>query len=104
MKKADVKLIICLAAVGIISLAAVLFCTQNGKTVIITQDGVEVYNGSLSEDKMIDLETNLIEIQNGKVSVKEANCKNQICVNHKKIYKKGELISCIPNKILIVVE
>ena len=104
MKKADIKLIICLLAVGIIALAAVLLCSKSGKTVVITQNNKEVYCGSLFEDKVIDLKTNVIEIKNGKVNVKEAVCKNQICVNHKQISKKGELIACIPNKILITVE
>ena len=104
MKKADIKLIITLAVVGVIALAAVLLCAKNGKTVVITQNNKEIYSGSLNEDKVIDLDTNVIEIKNGKVEVKEAICKNQICVNHKKISKKGEQIACIPNKILITVE
>ena len=104
MKKADVKLIICLAAVGVVSLMAVLLCSKDGKTVVITQNNKEIYSASLNEDKVIDLETNVIEIKNGKVDVKESVCKNQICVNHKKISKKGEQIACIPNKILITVE
>lgn len=104
MKKADVKLIICLAAVGVILLAVVLLCSKTGKTVVITQNNKQIYSGSLYEDKVIDLKTNIIEIKNGKVDVKEAVCKNQICVKHKQISKKGEQIACIPNKILITVE
>ncbi|MBO5211160.1 MAG: NusG domain II-containing protein [Clostridia bacterium] len=104
MKKADVKLIICLVAVGIIALMAVLLCSKNGKTVVITQNNKQLYSLSLSEDKIIDLGTNIIEIKNGKVEVISANCKNQICVKHKKISKKSEQIVCIPNKVIITVE
>lgn len=104
MKKADVKLIICLATVGIILLAVVLLCSKNGKTVVITQNNKQIYSGSLSENKVINLKTNVIEIKNGRVDVTWAVCKNQICVNHKAISKKGEQIACIPNKILITVE
>lgn len=104
MKKADIKLIICLFAVGIIALAVVLLYPKNGKTVVITQNNKEVYSGPLTEEKTINLKTNIIEIKNGKVDVTSAVCKNQICVNHKQISKKGELIACIPNKILITVE
>ncbi len=104
MKKADIKLIICLVAVGIIALTTVLLFAKNGKTVVITQNNKQLYSLSLSEDKIIDLGTNIIEIKNGKVDVTEAKCKNQICVNHRKISKKGEQIVCIPNKIIITVE
>ncbi len=104
MKKTDIKLIICLLAVGIIALAVVLLCSKNGKTVVITQNNKEIYTGPLYQEKKIDLKTNVIEIKNGKVDVTSAVCKNQICVNHKQISKKGEQIACIPNKILITVE
>ena len=104
MKKADLKLIICLLTAGMLALAVVLLCPKNGKTVVITQNNKEIYNGLITDDKVIDLKTNVIEIKNGKVYVKEAVCKNQICVKHKKISKKGEQIACIPNKILITVE
>ena len=104
MKKADIKLIICLIVAGVVALAAVLLCSKNGKTVVITQNNKEIYSGSISEDKIIDLKTNVIEIKNGKVDVVSAVCKNQICVKHKPISKKGEQIACIPNKILITVE
>lgn len=104
MKKADLKLIITLAAVGLIVLAVVLLCSERGKTVVITQNNKQIYSGSLDEDKTIDLKTNVVEIKDGFVEVKKADCKNQICVKHKKINKKGEQIACIPNKVLITVE
>ena len=104
MKKADFKLIICLLVAGVIAFAAVSLCSKEGKTVVITQNNKEIYNASIDEDKLIDLGTNVVEIKDGYVEVKTAVCKNQICVNHKKISKKGELIACIPNKILITVE
>ena len=104
MKKADLKLIICLALVGLGLLFAVLFFTKNGKKVVVTQNNKQVYSGPISENKIIDLGTNIIEIKNGKVEVTSAICKNQVCVKHKKIYKKGEQIACIPNKVIITVE
>ena len=81
-----------------------MLCPKEGKTVVVTQNNKEVYSGPLDEDKTIDLKTNVIEIKNGRVDVVSAECKNQICVNHKTISKKGEQIACIPNKILITVE
>lgn len=104
MKKADIKLIITLAAVGVIALAAVLLCSQKGTTVVITQDKQQLFSGSLYYNQTIDLGTNVVEIKNGKVDVISADCKNQVCVDHKKITKKGEQIVCLPNKIIITIE
>ena len=104
MKKADIKLIICLIFEGIIDLLAVLLFSNSGKTVIITKDNKQIFSGSINENKKIDLGTNVIEIKNGEVEVTSAVCNNQICVNHKKISKSGEFIACVPNGILITVE
>lgn len=104
MKKADIKLIIVLAAVGVIALAAVLLCSKKGTKVVITQDRQQLFSGSLYYNQTLDLGTNVVEIKNGKVDVVSATCKNQVCVNHKKITKKGEQIVCLPNKIVITIK
>lgn len=104
MKKADIKLIICLILAGIIATIAVLLFSGDGKKVIITKNNKQIFSGSLYENKKIDLGTNVIEIKNGMVEVTSAVCKNQICVKHKKISKSGEIIACVPNGILITVE
>ncbi len=104
MKKADVKLIVFLSVAAIIAFAAVLLCSHKGTTVVITQNNQQLYKGSLYYNTTVDLGTNLVEIKNGKVDVVSAECKNQICVNHKKITKKGEQIVCLPNKIIITIK
>ncbi|MBO5089523.1 MAG: NusG domain II-containing protein [Clostridia bacterium] len=104
MKKADIKLIIVLAAVGVIALAAVLLCSQKGTRVVITQDKKQLFSGSLYYNQTLDLGTNVVEIKNGKVDVISADCENQICVDHPKISKKGQQIVCLPNKIVITIK
>lgn len=104
MKKADIKLIIVLAAVGVIAFAAVLLCSQKGTRVVITQDKKQLFSGSLYYNQTLDLGTNVVEIKNGKVDVISADCENQICVDHPKISKKGQQIVCLPNKIVITIK
>jgi hypothetical protein len=43
----------------------------------------------------------LIEIENGRVRVKESNCRNQICVREGWI-SRGVIV-CLPNKLVIIV-
>lgn len=104
MKKADVKLIIALVFVGITLLVAVLLFSQKGTTVVITKEKQQLYKGSLYYNQTVDLDTNTVEIKNGTVDVIAADCKNQVCVNHKKITKKGEQIVCLPNEIIITIK
>lgn len=44
---------------------------------------------------------NLLVIENGTAFVKSANCRDKICVHHRKIAKTGETIVCLPHKVVI---
>lgn len=77
--------------------------------IIITLDG-EVYN-TLSLDKaaVITIEDgkggfNIIQVENGAVSVSEANCSNQTCVHTGSVSRSGEIIACLPHRLVISIE
>jgi len=54
------------------------------------------------EEKISDGDAyNVVQIKDGKVSVTEANCANQICVRSQAISQPGETIACLPHKLLI---
>ena len=91
LKKGDFIIILSVLLLALIS-SVLAFSQKSGKTV------------TLYENKTIKLAGNTVEIKNGKVRVSSADCKNQICVNHKPISKKGESIICLPNKVLAEVE
>ena len=104
LKKGDIVIIITVLALIIASSALLLFGKGEGKTVTVKENNETVYKGSLYENKVIELKGNTVEIKDGAVTVIKADCKNQICVNHKPISKKGESIICLPNKVLAEVE
>lgn len=101
MKKGDIFII---AAVILAVVLSVVFgiglLGKKGNTVIIKENNEVVYEGSITADKTITLSHNTVVIKKGEVYVRNADCKNQICVNHKPISKKGEVITCLPNKVL----
>ncbi len=45
--------------------------------------------------------SNVIAIKDGCVYMKEADCKNKICVNTGKINSPGQSIVCLPNRIIV---
>ena len=45
--------------------------------------------------------SNTIRIQNGSVTVEEANCSNQVCVQHDPIREPGEQIVCLPHGVVV---
>lgn len=104
MKKGDIAIILSIVLLSIISAVFIFTGGKGGEKVIISKNNETVFEGKLNENKTVDLESNVIEIKNDKVWVKEADCNNQICVNHKAISKKGESIVCLPNKVLVEIK
>lgn len=103
LKKGDFIIILSVLLLALAS-SALILSPESGKTVTVKENNKTVYSGSLYENKTVKLAGNTVEIKNGKVRVSSADCKNQICVNHKPICKKGESIICLPNKVLAEVE
>ena len=46
---------------------------------------------------------NIVTVQDGKIAVTEANCPDQICVNHKPTNQTADPIVCLPNKLVVEV-
>lgn len=100
--------------VGIIVIVALFillyqhFFEDNGSHILVFYDGTVIGDYNLYEDQEIPISLeegyNFLKIRNGRVSVKESNCHDQICVKQKEISKTGESIICLPHKLIIVVE
>lgn len=50
-----------------------------------------------------DLGYNIIEVKDGRVHVKESDCKNQVCVQSGWSSIDGQLITCLPHRLVIEV-
>ena len=107
LKKGD--LILILTAVLVSGIALWFFKSTNaGEKVLITANG-ETLEYSLFEDREIKLAkgkkySNLIQIKDGKVKMLEADCPDQVCVNHRAIEKDREMIICLPNEVFIQIK
>ena len=104
LKKNDLILvcsIVCIVAlIGLIRYA-VGQQAANYVTIRVNGEITETY--PLAEDNVININngTNVLEIKNGAVRMIEADCPDQICVNHKAISEVNESIVCLPNKIVV---
>ena len=47
---------------------------------------------------------NLIEILTGKIRIKDANCLNKICVKEGWISQAGQILVCLPHKLIINID
>ncbi|MBQ8448250.1 MAG: NusG domain II-containing protein [Clostridia bacterium] len=105
--KNDVIFILVLL-VAVSALGAIYFLArEDGNTVTITVDGELFAEYPLDEDCTVEIRIgenlNVLVIENGKAYVSEASCPDGICSAHKPIYREGESIICLPNKVVVTV-
>lgn len=79
-----------------------------GGLVVITLGGEVIQEIPLNADASFlagskEGDYNLVVIENGKAYVADANCTNQICKNSRSISKDGEVITCIPHKLVVTI-
>ena len=96
----------------LILVAGVLYPLLNptgseGSVAVIEIDGEEYTRVNLSQDSVFTVTTpagtNTVKVSNHEISVESADCPDKICVNHSAIHQSGEIIVCLPHKLVISV-
>lgn len=107
MRKADKILILVFMIVAVGCAAFFFFGAKKGGFARVSVEGEVKVELPLSEDTVFTVETdegyNEIKIEEGYVSIHEADCRDQICVEHKRISLTGETIVCLPHKLVVEV-
>ena len=108
MKKRDFILIAILLLVALAVLLVFEFGKKEGASVKVYCDSVEAAEYSLSKDGVYILNggTNTLKIEDGQAFMIDADCPtlgNTKCTKQGKISKVGERITCVHNKIEVVV-
>lgn len=109
INKYDIGLI---AAIIIINVFLILYggrnaVSQNNKIAYIYSDNKLVREYVLTDDVKdevrIESETgyNTLHIEDGQIWIHDASCPDKICISQGKISHDGEIIVCLPNKMLI---
>ena len=105
MKKWDIVFaVVVLIVSGAIASWYIFLGKQDAGEITITVEN-EIYGTYLlSEEQEIMInDTNLLIIKENEADMIDANCPNKECVHQKSISKKGEAITCLPNKIIVEV-
>ena len=109
LEKGD-KVVILIVVIVAAALAIWFACKQEqtADCVQIELAG-ELYGSySLSQNLEILVESefgkNKIVIENGQVSMQEADCPDRYCVAHHAISKAGETIVCLPHKLVVEIK
>ncbi len=106
LRRGDIFLI-CGVLVVAAALWAVLRPGGKGEWAVVTVGGLEIARYPLNQDwsgRIGDGHYNVLQIQNGSVSVTDANCGDLTCVRMGKISRVGESIVCLPHQLTISIE
>jgi hypothetical protein len=109
MTKWDKLLIglILVSSIGAMFIISGMAMNYDNRYVEISIDGELYKKYSLDDtlDKEITIDTdygtNVIYIEEGSVHMEESTCPDKLCIKQGSIDRPGEIIVCLPNKILV---
>lgn len=91
-----------------VSAIIILLLPSKGKTVNIQANNKPYEKYSLLKNRTVEIKSesgyNILKIEDGYAFIEKSDCKNQVCVHHKKINKNGENIVCLPHGVVITIE
>lgn len=107
IKKRDIVLAAVLLILGITGVLIVKYGLKSGNTADVYIDDKLVQTIDMSVDDEYTFQTdkgsNTVEVRNGAVSMKSADCPDKVCVRMETKNRNGETITCLPHKLVIEV-
>lgn len=108
LKKRDILVVILLLflSIGMAFFVQKFKSNENGNYLKVELNGKEYGTYPLNKDKTFKIkidkdEYNVVEIKNGKVKMREANCRDLLCTHMPSIEKVGETIVCLPHRLIL---
>lgn len=112
INKYDIALIAVIVVVSVLILIYGAFNTidKGKKIAYVYSDNKLVGEYTLTEDYETEFKVevnsgyNTVHIQDGSVWIDDASCPDKVCLYQGKISKDGEIIVCLPNRLMIQIE
>jgi hypothetical protein len=102
---------ILIAALLLVSLASLFFIDRlipRGSVAVVAVDGQERLRLTLSQDGRREvagpLGETIVEVRDGRARVVESPCPHRICVRTGWAARSGDMIVCVPNRVVVRVE
>ena len=104
LTRTDWVVIILLAGLGLFGLM-LLWLAPPGRRVVVSNGERLLYQAGLNQTAAVDLDGPLgvsrLELDARGARIVEAPCPLKICMQMGPIRRRGELIACVPNRILV---
>ncbi|MBO4355834.1 MAG: NusG domain II-containing protein [Clostridia bacterium] len=106
--KADIIVICSLLFLALSLLLIILLFNQRGLYVTVTVNNEKIISLPLNENAEYPIEneygSNYLVIEDGYAYIRDADCRDEICVRTGRINKVNEIIVCLPHKLVISIE
>jgi len=79
-----------------------------GERVLVERDGRLLFSAPLGENRVVDLAGPLgatrLEIRDGRARILASPCPTKACIGMGAIARRGELLACVPNDLLVRID
>ena len=79
-----------------------------GRRVIVERDGKVVFTAPLDRDRVFAVSGPLgatqLAIHQGGVRIEDSPCPHKVCIGMGRIDRRGEIIACVPNHLLVRID
>jgi len=103
--RGDIVLVVVLLLLSAAGFAGVNRFGFSGKHVVVEVDGVKVLELSLEQEAREvvtgPVGETVVVIENGSVRVEKSDCPNHYCERMGPISRRGELVVCVPNRVVV---
>ena len=103
--KGDILLVVVLVFLSVASVAGVRNLYNGGKHVVVEVDGRHVLELPLDTDVIETVEgpfgKTVIVIENGTARITDSPCPHRYCIRMGNISFRGEIVVCVPNRVLL---
>ena len=107
MKKKEFIILATVMACALLAMAVLHYGRNNkGAYVEVVVDNEVIEQYSLMKDGVYEITghnggENVLHIEDGCAYISEATCPDKLCVEQKEISKEGEMLVCLPNRVIV---
>ncbi|MEE4311622.1 MAG: NusG domain II-containing protein [candidate division KSB1 bacterium] len=105
LTKGDMFLILAMIVLSVASLVIIRRSQTSGRSAVITVDGIERERLALSRDRELTVSgpigETVVKVEDNRIRVLHSDCAAKVCVKTGQIHLNGQMIVCVPNKVVI---
>lgn len=102
------RLITATLLLAILASFFLLGARPRGERVLVERDGRLLFSAPLAENRVVDLDgplgTTRLEIRDGRARILSSPCPTKACIGMGAITRRGDLLACVPNKLLVRID